>query len=199
MLSTSDVTSGPRPEVLLVGSPPPETLVSGLGNLYRVTVAPTVVTVRDYLARRRPAVVVTAHTVADGSVTDVCREVKRGTNSPAILLITSDTDSVPQALIAGCDAVLLQPFAPNLLYARIARLIRLRTASTAPGAAPSADRAEHSNPLTAEQCGTNTVWFDLRCPRCADPGPTCFDFGAYRRAWYACLKCQNVWVGRRRE
>ena len=188
----------PDPDLLMIGVPADEPLIAGLRNLYRVTVAPTIAMVRQYLAQRLPVVVVTEISVPDGSVTDICKEVKRRANSPAILLTTKEAARVPEGLIAGCDAVLLQPFAPNLLYARIGRLVRLRAAANALSAAQRLSPG-HVSPFAAERLGTNTVWADETCPQCQQPGATCFDFAGYRRAWFACLKCQQVWVGRRRE
>jgi DNA-binding response OmpR family regulator len=150
------------------------------------------------LALRLPAIVVTRDPLADGSVIDICREVKRRTNSPAILLITPDAAGVPDALIAGCDAVLLEPFAPNLLHARIGRLVRLRAAAAVLNAAPRSPRLARVG-RRPERVGTNTVCAGLACPQCSQWAPTCFDFSGYRQAWYACLACRHVWLARRCE
>ena len=60
---------------------------------------------------------------ADGIV-----RAAKGLHVPAtVLVMTTEVNSVPTLLEAGCDAVLLKPFAPNLLYTRVGRLLRART------------------------------------------------------------------------
>ena len=93
------------------------------------------------------------------------------------------------ALKAGCHAVLLRPFAPNLLAARLGRLSREIPTT------PNALRG-----LAALQLvGTNRVWPDTQCPTCHAGGAVSFEFSSYRRMWYACLGCDHVWLGPRQE
>jgi DNA-binding response OmpR family regulator len=106
-----------------------------------------------------------------------------------VLVISASPERVPAALKAGCHAVLLRPFAPNLLAARLGRLSREIPTS------PAALRG-----LAALQLiGTNRVWPDTRCPKCSTGGAVSFEFSSYRRMWYACVPCEHVWLGARQE
>jgi len=92
-----------------------------------------------------------------------------------VLATTSEPALVPEALKAGCDGVLMKPFAPNLLYTRVGRLLRMRE---------------------QELNGTNVVCHDAVCPSCGRGGGVGFDAASHRRMWYACLPCSHVWVAR---
>lgn len=146
----------------------------------------------------RPRLVVTDLALADGDGLEICRAAKAGQPRPSVLVATANVDRVPHAIKAGCDAVLLKPFAPNLLVARLGRLLR---------AADLSQRIQHARRrslrLFAERGrlgpGTNVYWPMTRCPYCKNEGATSFDFSSYRRAWYACLACDKVWIGDRQE
>ena len=106
----------------------------------------------------------------------------------SVLITTGDVAKVPTMLKAGCEGVLLKPFAPNLLAARIGRVLKETER-------PWTQRAASSRP----QAGTNRVWADTVCPTCGAAGATSFDFSSYRRMWYACLSCAATWLGPRQE
>src|SRR4029434_565798 len=101
-------------------------------------------------------VIVTDVDLPDGMA--VCREAKRLPKPPAVLVITEHVERVPDALEARCDGVLLKPFAPNLLVARIGRLIRART--------------QHSGRPNSMLSGTNRFWPKIGCPSCETQGVT---------------------------
>src|SRR5205823_4470213 len=131
---------------------------------------------------------------------EICREAKALPLRPQVLVTTADTALVPDALLAGCDAVLLKPFAPNLLFARIGRLLRARsealrerTRATQLKTAHLTDRSE------ALLSGSNRVWPTTHCPYCDHGGVTSFEFASHRRSWYACLECRKVWIAKRQE
>jgi DNA-binding response OmpR family regulator len=109
----------------------------------------------------------------------------RQTGVRAVLVTTAVPQRVPAALKAGCHAVLLKPFAPNLIAARVGRLCR----------EVPAVRAAASPPYS----GTNRTWPDLACPQCDHLGAVGFEFSSHRRTWYACLACDSVWLATRRE
>ena len=109
----------------------------------------------------------------------------RQTAVTAVLVITGKPERAPAALKAGCHAVLLKPFTQNLIAARVGRLCR-----EVPGV-----RAVASPPHS----GTNRTWPDVPCPQCNDLGAVSFEFSSHRRAWYACLACDAVWLAARRE
>ena len=113
----------------------------------------------------------------------------RQTGQTSVLVLTDAPERAPAALKAGCDGVLLKPFAPNLAAARLGRLVR-ETLLT-----PAARRAA----AVLLQHGTNRTWPDTGCPTCGHMGAVSFEFSSYRRMWYACLQCDGVWLGPRQE
>src|SRR6185295_6714093 len=96
-----------------------------------------------------------------------------------VLVTTSDVSQVPEAIEAGCDGVLLKPFAPNLLHARIGRLLRGRTSEVL------LHGQVHHAPGSS---GTNRLWPNTACPNSNHEGVTSFEFSSHRRSWYACLQ-----------
>jgi DNA-binding response OmpR family regulator len=106
-----------------------------------------------------------------------------------VLVTMASPESAPAALKAGCHAILLKPFAPNLVAARVGRLAR--ELPVTPGAVRAA--------AAIQQYGTNRTWVDTRCPTCSAGAATSFEFYSYRRMWYACLSCNGVWLGPRQE
>lgn len=150
-------------------------LTAALRSCGTVAVTATLDTAREYLRRVKPGLVIIDMELLNGSTGAMCREAKSLDPSAAVLVTASAAESVPEALEAGCDAVLLKPFAPNLFFARVGRLLRART-----------NRA---------RVNTHRVWPDVRCPHCEYPGATSFEFASHRRAWYACPSCRGVWVG----
>ena len=127
----------------------------------------------------QPTMVITELALPDGDGVSVCRQSKAGeAGATLVLATTSEPTLVPEALKAGCDGVLMKPFAPNLLYTRVGRLLRMRE---------------------QELSGTNVVCHDALCPSCGRSGGVGFDAASHRRMWYACLPCGHVWVARHRE
>jgi DNA-binding response OmpR family regulator len=144
---------------------------------------------------------------ADGraEAAEIVRTAKGLLKPATVLVIATDVEGIPELLQAGSDAVLLKPFAPNLLYARVGRLLRARTEQQRIRArhdptrsrypAPNGDgHGEGDSPAT-----TNRVWADVACPGCQHGGVVSFEFASHRRAWYACLECKAVWMAKRRE
>jgi|SRR5687767_6635418 len=144
----------------------------------------------------QPTLVITELALPDGDGVSVCRQSKMGeAGATLVLAITSESERVPEALRAGCDGVLMKPFAPNLLYARIGRLLRMHAKDLQDRAmwrrARSAFLIEHAHHVTA---GTNIVCRDAICPSCGQGGGVGFDAASHRRMWYACLPCGKVWM-----
>jgi DNA-binding response OmpR family regulator len=152
-----------------------------LRSSYRVVVSSSVATARAFLGHNGWAVIVLDLDLSDGAAIDLCRAAKALPKPPSVLVTTAQVERVPDALEARCDGVLLKPFAPNLLVARIGRLIRARSAPTHTGD------------------GTNRFWPTSACAHCDAQGVTSFEFASHRRSWYACLQCKNVWLGKRQE
>jgi len=115
----------------------------------------------------------------------LCRQVIRGDRELVVMATMAVTEAAPLALKAGCDAILLKPFAANLAASRLGRLCREATL-------PAAWR-------TIVPRGTNRTWGEVACPACRIGGAVAFDHGSYRRSWYACLTCEHVWQGPRQE
>ncbi len=160
-------------------------LAPTLRSSYRVVVSSSVATARAFLGRNGWAVIVMNLDLPDGAVIDLCREAKAMPKPPSVLVTTAQVERVPDALEARCDGVLLKPFAPNLLVARIGRLMRART--------------QHSGRPNSMASGTNRFWPKTACAYCETQGVTSFEFASHRRAWYACGKCKKVWLGKRQE
>jgi DNA-binding response OmpR family regulator len=177
---------------------------------FTVEVTATAGTARDYVRRAQPALVVAGLDVLNGDSGDVLRDARLLEPPAAVLVTTSHVESVPDVL-AGCDSVLLKPFAPNLLYARIGRLLRDRSAAILARnhraqsnglrsrAHDAIAKSQHLVGRSAVFVGTNRTWPNSHCPYCDHEGVTSFEYASHRRAWYACLTCRKVWLARRQE
>jgi CheY-like chemotaxis protein len=134
----------------------------------------------------RPRVVIADWDCQEIDGEQVCAAARKFSQT-GVLITTSDPGRAPAALKAGCHAILLKPFAPNLVAARVGR--RSREVLLAAGV---------SRP-SPQPSGLNRVWPDTPCPACHAPSATSFEFYSYRRMWYACLDCDTVWLGPRQE
>src|SRR5437763_683789 len=130
-MSPSPVSSPtPTADLLIVDAPTDvATYANVLRGSYRVAATSALDVAKQYLHRNPPAIVITELNLGGASGIEICREAKALPLRPQVLVTTADTALVPDALLAGCDAVLLKPFAPNLLFARIGRLLRARSES----------------------------------------------------------------------
>jgi CheY-like chemotaxis protein len=149
----------------------------------------------------QPTLVITELSLREGDGLSVCRHSKASAATPpSVLAITDAPERVPDVLLVGCDGVLLKPFAPNLLCARVGRLLGLRAKAIRERAMWQRAKAyypiEHSYRALG---GTNMVWHDAYCPSCGRGDCISFDAASHRRMWYACLSCRTVWMARRRE
>jgi DNA-binding response OmpR family regulator len=154
----------------------------------------------EYIRRMSPAVVVTELALGDGTGVEICSTAKSLSPPATVLVTTSDPAAVPDALAAGCDGVLLKPFAPNLLITRVSRLLRDRSNQLRLHAARTFGKSAHlSERADLLRAGTNRKWPNTQCPYCTHSGVTSFDFASMRRAWYACLDCRKVWMAKRQE
>ena len=191
--------SAAHPEVLFV-DPGANEYLAVLRDHYHVTVASTAATALQALGRIPPALVVMELDLSDGPGEEICRQAKALVTPATVLVTTTQAERVPSALAAGCDGVLLKPFAPNLLYARIGRLLRARSSELRTRAqrqyAKSAHLKEQVATLSAR---TNREWPSTFCPYCQHRGVTSFEHTSHRRSWYACTSCSKVWIARRQE
>jgi DNA-binding response OmpR family regulator len=191
----------PRPELLFVDTDQVSSrYLPALREQFRVTSTYNSTDAMESLLRTSPAMVITELDLSDGPGEDICRRAKQLRVPATVLVMTPTAERVPGALSAGCDGVLLKPFAPNLLYARVGRLLRARAIELRLRAqrqyAKSAHLTERAELLAAR---TNVEWPNTSCPYCAHQGVTSFEYASHRRAWYACRACQKVWMARRQE
>jgi response regulator RpfG family c-di-GMP phosphodiesterase len=157
------------------------------------------------LARHAPSVLI-ADLDFSNEGPRVCEAAKAQTPTPAVLVTTDAPEQVPRVLTV-CDGVLLKPFAPNLLSARVGRLLRARAAALRSQSGLVLEKvavqpAKSDHLLERRELarqGTNMEWPNSVCPHCQHRGVTSFDFISHRRAWYACPECRRAWIGQRQE
>src|SRR5438132_6065600 len=114
-------------DLLLVDvSPDAASFAAILRGSYRVATTSSADVARQFLHRSPPALVVTELDLEGADGVEICRDAKALPTPLPVLVTTSHVERVPDALAAGCDGVLLKPFAPNLLFARIGRILRER-------------------------------------------------------------------------
>jgi PleD family two-component response regulator len=169
-----------------------------LRRRFEVTAVTSEEHARRALRAYQPTLVITELMLPEGDGVSLCRESKAAfaVNAPAVLAVTSVTERVPEALKAGCDAVLVKPFAPNLLHARIGRLLRLRARAIEERAMWQRARSNY-RPAEVSRIteSTNVVFRDACCLSCGKGGVVGFDTASRGRMWYACLACDKVWIG----
>jgi len=188
-----------RVSILLV-DPDADRFLPSLRSRFEVSAVSSEEQALRALRTFQPTLVVTELALPDGDGVSVCRHSKAfAVNPPAVLVTTAVPERVPDALLVGCDGILLKPFAPNLLHARIGRLLRQREKALENRAlwqrVGVTYLIEHSQLVLA---GTNVVCQDASCPSCGQSGAINFDSAGLRRMWYACLPCRKVWLGLRR-
>ena len=189
------------PEVLIVDAEAVTARYSRpLQEHYRVSIASTSAAAIQHLDRASPALVVVELDLRDGPGEAVCRHAKGLPLPSSVLVTTTQAERVPDALVAGCDGVLLKPFATNLLFARVGRMLRAQSVSLRLRARQQFAKSLHLNERAALlTAGTNQVWLSTHCPYCQHEGVTSFDHASHRRDWYACLSCKKVWMAKRQE
>jgi DNA-binding response OmpR family regulator len=202
MLATGASDLTPLPDVLIVDRDAVVSDYAGVLDEYRLTTLATAGAALSHLGRTSPTLVATELDLGDGEATgeDVCRRAKGLAVPATVLVMTRHVERVPAALAAGCDGVLLKPFAPNLLHARVGRLLRARAIELRLRARQQVAKAAHLVERTdLFAARTNQVWPSTHCPYCEHLGVTSFDYASHRRAWYACLACKKVWIAKRQE
>lgn len=195
------VISPAQTDLLLVdASPDAAAYAAVLRGSYRVATTGSPDVAKQFLRRQAPGLLIIELELPGSDGVEICREAKKLTLPPPVLVTTVNAERVPDALAAGCDAVLLKPFAPNLLRARIGRLLRARgEALRARARVENLKTAHLTDRSEALLGGTNRIWPNTHCPYCHHGGVTSFEFCSHRRAWFACLECKKVWIAKRLE
>ena len=195
---SAGVDGGERVSILLVDPAGAELHLPALRARFEVTAVASVEQAVRALRAFQPTIVITELALSDGDGADVCRHSKAfQVNPPAVLATTAVPESVPEALLAGCDAVLLKPFQPNLLFARIGLLLKQRAEAQRTHAMwHHASVVRHIESPHRPVEGTNIVWHDTSCPSCGQARVVSFDAADRRRLWFACIPCRNVWKAR---
>ena len=195
---SAGVDAGERVSILFVDPTYAELLLPSLRARFEVTAVSSVEQAIRALRAFQPTIVITELALPDGDGALLCRHAKTfPVNPPSVLATTAVPESVPEALLAGCDGVLVKPFQPNLLFGRVGLLLKQRAAALR-------DRAIWQRVSTVRQCesprsrleGTNIMWHDASCPSCGESRVASFDAADRRRMWYACIPCRNVWKAR---
>jgi DNA-binding response OmpR family regulator len=193
--------SSERPSILFVDPGTADVYLPSLRMHFEVAAASSVDQAIRALRAFQPTLVISELTVPEGDGLAVCRQSKALQYPPSVLVTTAVPERVPEALLAGCDGVLMKPFARSLLHTRIGRLLRQRASAWRERAmqqqhATVAGLTELTN---AVQSGSNVVWPDVYCPSCSVGNAVAFDAATMKRMWYGCLACRHVWMGPRRE
>lgn len=183
--------------ILFVDPSREDDVVASLRSRFAVVEAPTAIAAIRSLKLVRPSAVVTELTLPDGDGVTICREAKQQPETGAVLVTTATASGVPDALIAGCDSVLLKPFPPNLLHARLARLLRQRARRVQQNVWLQNQKLAHlKERFEGLQTGTNRIWSETHCPSCGRGDAVSFDATSHRRMWFACLGCRHVWIAK---
>jgi CheY-like chemotaxis protein len=205
-LSSTPATAIQHEVLLIEAEPRAAEFAAVLRQTYRVVSMGNGDAARQYLVKGAPSLVI-ADIDGMAEAADIILTAKAPLKPATVLVIATDVKSIPELLQAGCDAVLLKPFAPNLLYARVGRLLRARTEQQRIRTRQDQIRPRHI-PGNGDGRGdgdaslaatTNRVWAEVACPTCQRDGVVSFEFASHRRAWYACLACKGVWIAKRRE
>jgi two-component system KDP operon response regulator KdpE len=108
-----------------------ETNLRGAG--YEVDTATNAEEARTAAAVRHPDAVILDLVLPDGSGTDVCRELRRWSAVPVIVLsVVGDQQEKVAALDAGADDYVTKPFGMDELLARLRATLRRATPSAEP-------------------------------------------------------------------
>ena len=206
-LAPPNAANQPNELLLVDASSDAANYAAMLRTSYRVATTSSFDVARQFLHRHSPAIVVANLDLPGNEGLEICRETKVMSNPAPVLVMTVQPERVPDALSVGCEAVLLKPFAPNLLFARIGRLLREHRRLLSERCASLRARAEFAqlktSHLTARaellRGGINRIWPNTSCPYCNHGGVTSFEFCSHRRSWYACLECKKVWIAKRQE
>ena len=201
-----------RPSVLLVEDEASiaEPFARALGREgFDAEVAPSAAAARAMFARRRPSIVLLDLTLPDGDGRELCREWRRETSVPIIMLTArgTETDRVV-GLELGADDYVVKPFSVAEVAARIRAVLRRAqpaAAASAPAAQPvtlgdlTVDPSTRSASLGGRDLGLARKEFDLLARLARDAGRVVSreDLMAdvWDENWFGSTKTLDVHIG----
>ena len=200
-----------RPSVLLVEDEASiaEPFARALGREgFDTEVAPTAAAARDAFARRRPSIVLLDLTLPDGDGRELCREWRRDTGVPIIMLTArgTETDRVV-GLELGADDYVVKPFSSAEVAARIRAVLRRAQPQAEPPAPPrpialgelTIDPRTRSAALGGRDLGLTRKEYDLLARLARDAGQVVSreDLMAdvWDENWFGSTKTLDVHVG----
>ena len=169
-------------------------------------VAPTAAAARALFARRRPSIVLLDLTLPDGDGRELCREWRRESQVPIIMLTArgTETDRVV-GLELGADDYVVKPFSAAEVAARIRAVLR----RAAPDRADQHERvtigllaidtATRSVTFAGEELGLTRKEFDLLARLARDPGNVVsredLMTDVWDENWFGSTKTLDVHIG----
>jgi two-component system, OmpR family, response regulator RegX3 len=198
-----------RPRVLLVEDEASiaEPFARALGREgFDAEVAATAAAARDSFARRRPSIVLLDLTLPDGDGRELCREWRRDSGVPIIMLTArgNETDRVV-GLELGADDHVVKPFSSAEVAARIRAVLRRAQQPAAP--APQRvvvggleiDPATRSASLHGDDLGLARKEFDLLARLARDAGRVVsredLMSDVWDENWFGSTKTLDVHIG----
>ena len=198
-----------RPSVLLVEDEASiaEPFARALGREgFDTQVAATAAAARELFARRRPSIVLLDLALPDGDGRELCREWRRDTSVPIIMLTArgTETDRVV-GLELGADDYVVKPFSVAEVAARIRAV--LRRAQPEPAAAPqplslgalTIDPATRTATLDDRDLGLTRKEFDLLARLARDAGRVVsredLMSDVWDENWFGSTKTLDVHIG----
>ena len=200
-----------RPSVLLVEDEASiaEPFARALGREgFDAEVAPTAAAARELFARRRPSIVLLDLTLPDGDGRELCREWRRDTSVPIIMLTArgTETDRVV-GLELGADDYVVKPFSVAEVAARIRAVLRRAQQPEPQPATPqpvtlgdlTIDPATRSATLGGHDLGLSRKEFDLLARLARDAGRVVsredLMSDVWDENWFGSTKTLDVHIG----
>jgi DNA-binding response OmpR family regulator len=198
-----------RPSVLLVEDEASiaEPFARALGREgFDAEVAGTVAAARELFARRRPSIVLLDLTLPDGDGRELCREWRRESSVPIIMLTArgTETDRVV-GLELGADDYVVKPFSVAEVAARIRAVLRRAQQPVPPTREPvtlgglAIDPATRSASLDGDDLGLTRKEFDLLARLARDAGRVVsredLMSDVWDENWFGSTKTLDVHIG----
>jgi DNA-binding response OmpR family regulator len=170
-------------------------------------VAATAAAARELFARRRPSIVLLDLTLPDGDGRELCREWRRDSNVPIIMLTARGTETERVVgLELGADDYVVKPFSVAEVAARIRAVLRRAEPSSPPPAREAftlgrlqIDPATRSAALDGDDLGLTRKEFDLLARLARDAGRVVsredLMSDVWDENWFGSTKTLDVHIG----